>query len=620
MPEQRAREATAAPQGGANGKDDLVHGVPPIAVSSTTTMANRTGSWKYIRPIYQDKIAPCNANCPVGIDLEGAMNLLRQGRVDEAKSLVLRENPLPGVTGRLCERPCELACNRAQYDEAVSIHAVERMLGDHGPEIYEDPPRARGEKVAIVGSGPAGLACAWHLARLGYAVDVFEAEAEPGGRLRWEVPEYRLPREVLKREIDRIRALGVTLRTGTRVGVDVLWQELGMYDAVFLAGAPRRVAPIDLPGTADVEGVCAGRAFLRSTCEKKAPLLCRRVTVLGAGDLAVDCARSAVRRGGKVTVVSDRPFAALTANPDAVKEAFREGVRFVFDARPLAARTSDDPPDDWDGTIEPADVLQADGYGVRPRLVGVQFARLGPGSTGAAGGTAGPGERFFQPTDVLIDARPETAELTSLPAELTRAGGVIATDAFGRTSREGYFAGGEAAGQGATVAQALGSGKRAAIGIDRLLRTRAGEPVPALDAEALRYGGTGNMSMTRWRGDDPVFRTNELNQVVTFELLNMAHFARVPAHIDRHLDVDHRGFGWAETNLGLTHKQALDEAARCFNCGVCNECELCMIFCPDVAIKKQSQGFSLSYKYCKGCGVCVEECPRGAMTMTREGL
>jgi Pyruvate/2-oxoacid:ferredoxin oxidoreductase delta subunit len=172
------------------------------------------------------------------------------------------------------------------------------------------------------------------------------------------------------------------------------------------------------------------------------------------------------------------------------------------------------------------------------------------------------------------------------------------------------------------VATALGMGKRAAIGIDRYLRTKAGEEVPALDAAALRYAKNGNMSITRWRGDDPVFRTNELNELVTFDMLKMAHFKEAASYKDRLVPLEKRS-GFGETNLGLAPEDALLEAKRCFNCGVCNMCELCLIFCPDVAIKRHpagEHGFSLSYKYCKGCGICVEECPRGAMSMTREGL
>ena len=160
---------------------DIVHGVPPIAVSTGSTLANRTGSWKYIRPIYQDMVAPCNAACPVGTDVEGYMNLLREGKVAEARDLLLRENPMPAVTGRVCDHPCQTACNRAFFDDAVNIHAVERMLGDLEPEVRAPvPARTRKEKVAVVGSGPAGLACAYHLARLGYAVNLFEAEPRAG--------------------------------------------------------------------------------------------------------------------------------------------------------------------------------------------------------------------------------------------------------------------------------------------------------------------------------------------------------------------------------------------------------------------------------------------------------
>ena len=192
------------------GEGDIQPGVPSIPSCAGSTLASQAGPRKTIRPVYQDMVAPCNAACPVGTDVEGAMNLLREGRVAEARDLLLRENPMPAVTGRVCDHPCQTACNRASFDDAVNIHAIERMLGDLEPEIRAPvPARTRTEKVAVVGSGPAGLACAYHLARLGYAVDVFEADPEPGGALRYGIPEYRLPRDVLVREIERIRSQGV---------------------------------------------------------------------------------------------------------------------------------------------------------------------------------------------------------------------------------------------------------------------------------------------------------------------------------------------------------------------------------------------------------------------------
>jgi Pyruvate/2-oxoacid:ferredoxin oxidoreductase delta subunit len=233
-----------------------------------------------------------------------------------------------------------------------------------------------------------------------------------------------------------------------------------------------------------------------------------------------------------------------------------------------------------------------------------------------------PGSGFFLPVDTLLTALGEEPDFGFLPADITRKGYVVKVDDFGHTSRGGFFAGGDITGEARTVAHSLGSGKRAAVGIDRYLRTKAGEEVADGDPKALRYGGSGNFSITRWRRDDPVARTNELNEVVPFEKLNMEHFTSVPSKPDRHRSFEERRTSFAEANLGLTTNESLAEARRCFNCGVCNMCELCLIFCPDVAIKRHpgGHGFSLSYKYCKGCGVCVEECPRGAMTMTREGL
>jgi Pyruvate/2-oxoacid:ferredoxin oxidoreductase delta subunit len=317
------------------------------------------------------------------------------------------------------------------------------------------------------------------------------------------------------------------------------------------------------------------------------------------------------------------PREEMTANREALDEAIEEGVRFEWMARPVALQATPHPDDE--AAIEAIRTMFAEEEADRPRarVVGVECVRLkkveGDGNAGYA---PAPGDRFLLPADTVLTALGEEPDLAFLPADITRKGYLIKVDAFGHTSRKGVFAGGDITGEAHTVAHSLGSGKRAAIGIDLYLRSRAGETVQAPDEKALRYAGIGNMSVTRWRGDDPVARTNELNELVPFEMLNTAHFARVPSIPDRHRPANERRDGFLEADLGLGRDEALAEAKRCFNCGVCNDCGLCMIFCPDVAIKPHASGhgFSLSYKYCKGCGVCVEECPRGAMTMTREGL
>ena len=604
---------------------DLKHGVPPIAVSSTSTLANRTGSWKYIRPIYRDMVAPCNAACPVGTDVEGYMTLLREGKVTEARDLLLRENPMPAVTGRVCDHPCQTACNRAFFDDAVNIHAVERMLGDLEAQVRAAaPPRTRREKVAIVGSGPAGLACAYHLARLGYTVNVFESEPEPGGALRYGIPEYRLPRDVLVREIERIRSQGVTIQCGANVGANLPWKELDAYDAVFLATGARISRPLDLTGQ-DVPDVRHGFELLREVKPGERGTVGKRVVVVGGTDTAVDCARTALRLGAEPIVICQGSRADMTANAEAVEEAIREGVRFEFLVWPVAARTSEHAENEE--AIEAIRSMFVEGEGDRPRnrLAGVECVRMRPGEpdpSGARRSVPIQGSNFFIPADTLLTALGEEPDLDFLPTEIVRKGYVVRVDEFGRTNRPGFFAGGDITGEPRTVAHSLGSGKRAAIGIDRYLRERAGEKVADGDPEGLRLGGRGNFSITRWRRDDPVQRTNPVNEVVPFESLNMAHFASVPGKPDRHRSFEERRSSFAEANLGLTTNEALAEARRCFNCGVCNMCELCLIFCPDGAIKRHPSGhaFSLSYKYCKGCGLCVEECPRGAMVMTREGL
>lgn len=572
---------------------------PRISVSDASTRLNRTGSWKYIRPQYRDGVAPCNARCPTGVDIEGYMNLLRQGRTADAIDLLLRENPMPAITGRVCHHPCESVCNRARHDDPVAVHLVERELGDRALDTLPAAlPRTRDERVAVVGSGPAGLACAWHLARLGYAVTVFEEAAEAGGMLRLGIPPYRLPREVLDRQIEWFRAAGIEIRCGERIAGEAGSALLAQYAAVFIGTGAHRGKPLGADHE-DGPGIVPGLEFLKAVNRGERPDIGRRVVIVGGGNTAMDCARTALRLGAQPTVVYRRTRQEMPAIPAEIEEALHEGVAFEFLANPRAFH-------------------HADG-----RLVGIECERMELGEPDASGRrrpVVSAHGAFSMPVDTVLTAIGEDAELDVLPAAVPRGRGEVPVDVLGTTGADRFYAGGDLAGIERTVSDALGSGKVAAIGIDRALRARRGEPVGDLDGIAeLRWAG-GNMSMSRWKGDDPVGRTAPVNEVIGFDGINTAHFPAAPRHDGRVADGDHtRDF--AEVNLGLTAEEALAEARRCFNCAVCNGCELCLIFCPDVAITREPEGgFAIDLNYCKGCGVCAMECPRGAIVMTREGL
>ncbi|MFW5951085.1 MAG: NAD(P)-binding protein [Gemmatimonadota bacterium] len=572
-------------------------GAPVVSVSSTTTMENRTGSWKYIRPMYRDGVAPCNQACPAGVDVEGYLNLLRQERIDEALDLLLRENPMPAVTGRVCHHPCEIGCNRKDFDEAVAVHAIERAMGDE--ILSRDHPagaeRTRDERVAIVGAGPAGLAAAYHLARLGYGVTVFDEAEEAGGMLRQGIPVYRLPREVLDRQIERYESMGIEIRTGVRLEGEKANEVLDEYDAVFLATGAHRGRPLGVPGE-DGPGVIPGLEFLKAVNRGERPDIGHRVAVIGGGNTAMDCARTALRMGSEPIVVYRRTRDQMPAIPQEVEEAMGEGIEFVFLATPQAFEHQDN------------------------RLVAMHVTRMElgePDESGRRRPVPIQDEGFIIPVDTVLTAIGEQTELEALPTELESKWGSVVVDRLGATGTAAIFAGGDLAGEERTVADALGSGKRAAIGIHRHLRQAAGEDIGPSDPDAFRWGA-GNISMARWQGADPVRRTEPTNDVVDIESLQTAHYQ----HVERHGDRSRNGpMSWGEVNLGIDFQQAIAEAKRCFNCGVCNDCELCLIFCPDNAIRRKPEGgFEIDLDYCKGCGLCAEECPRGAIVMTREGL
>ena len=571
-------------------------GAPLISVSHTSTTENKTGSWKYIRPMYRDAVAPCNQACPAGVDVQGYLNLLRQDRLDDALDLLMRENPMPAVTGRVCHHPCEAGCNRRDFDAAVAVHAIERAVGDEilSRRHPQAPERTRDERVAIVGAGPAGLSAAYHLTRLGYGVTVYDEAAEAGGMLRQGIPAYRLPREVLDRQIERYESMGIEIRTGVRLEGDRARRELEPYNAVFLATGAHQGRPLGVPGE-DGPGVVPGLEFLKAVNRGQRPDIGQRVAVIGGGNTAMDCARTALRLGSTPMVVYRRTREEMPAIDQEIEEAMAEGIEFVF----LAA---------------PEQFHHVDG-----RLVGMHVTRMELGEPDESGRRRPvPLEDggFGIEVDTVLTAIGEETELGVLPVELEKEWGAITVDALGETSAPAFFAGGDVAGEERTVADALGSGKRAAMGIDRHLRGLGGE-APEPDVEALRWAG-GTVSMSRYRGDDPVRRTNPTNEVVDIPELQLAHF-RHAARAEERTKNGPMSFG--EVNLGLDLAEAVAEAKRCFNCAVCNDCEVCLIFCPDNAIRRKPDGgFEVDLDYCKGCGLCAEECPRGAIVMTREGL
>ena len=567
-----------------------------ISMSTMSTEANRTGSWKYIQPSYRDKLGPCQLGCPTAVDVPGYMALLREGRIDDACDVLLLENPIPAITGRVCNHPCESECNRDGFDGAVAIHAVERMLGDH---ILARPlPRPiepqHTETIAVVGSGPAGLASAYHLARLGYHVDVFEQEEQPGGMLRVGIPEYRLPRDILDAQVERISALGVRFNCGVRIGADISWERLTtQFAAVFIAiGAHvSKSLGVDVP---PVRAVWSGLDFLRTVNCGEQPVVGHEVVVVGGGNTAMDCARTATRLGARVTVLYRRTRAEMPAIAEEISDAEREGVRFEFLGAP--ARVA-----------------------VEGARLGITCTRMVLGAPDAKGRRTvqSSDARFDLYADTLITAIGEDGELALLPPEIQASEGRC-IDEWGETRVANIFMGGDAAGDNRTVASALGAGKRAAIGIDRYLRSCRGEHFTEELIDMLTVAGTGGLSMARWTGADPVGRRDVINDVVAFEDINTTSYARIPRNADRRSEYV---LPFTESNIGLGEEQALREAGRCFQCGLCNSCELCMIYCSDAAITRADEGrFDIKLDYCKGCGVCAAECPRGCITMTREGL
>jgi NADPH-dependent glutamate synthase beta subunit-like oxidoreductase len=458
----------------------------------------------------------------------------------------------------------------------------------HAGKRFPTPKEKRKEKIAIIGSGPAGLSCAYHLAILGYSVVLFEGEAELGGMLRYGIPSYRLPREVLDQEIKNILSLGIEARTKNRIGVDTKWKDLDKYDAVFIAAGAWKSLPLRIPGE-DAAGVLSGLEFLKKVNAGEKVDLGQRVAIIGGGNTAMDAARSALRLGAKPLILYRRTKDEMPAWEEEISEAEEEAIEFIFLSSPLR-------------------VLAENG-----KVSGIEGIKniLGPpGKDGRREPRPIEGSNFTLPVDSILSCIGEAPDFSFLPEGLKISSGALIVDETGAASLPKVFAGGDIAEQPRTVSYAIGAGKKAAMAIDATFR---GKDV-AQSLRAARWGKEGSLSMARYRsiGTDGI-----VQEGVKFSNLNPAYFQRKIRKAKEKVPVSQRVRDFREICSSLSPQEALDEAKRCFNCGVCNLCDNCFIFCPDMAIaaRPDKKGYEINYDYCKGCCICVEECPRGAISV-----
>ena len=568
--------------------------------SYLTTESNKTGSWRFLRPRYEEKTAPCSAACPAGEDISRIEMLAARGLFKEAWETILLENPLPSVCGRVCYHPCETACNRGEFDQPVAIHTLERFLADTASRDALKPTLERlptkKQKIAVVGSGPSGLASAYFLARLGYRADIFEARPEPGGLLRWGIPTYRLPLEKLREDIEQIQELGVRIYCNKPFTSKLLQDSKNDYDAIFLGCGHSQSLTLKIPGE-ELDGVKDGLHFLMNFRQGKIPSLQGTVAVIGGGNTAIDVARSAARLGAKSLLIYRRRRQDMPAFDDEVEMAREEGVEILELRTPVEIAPQDG---DYRVTLQQMKVTGKDRRGrarVKPDPnekddIVVQHLFVAIGSSAA--------EHWHTP--------PKRAE-----GMVRLSNSVLQT----RSKRPTVVFGGDLVADIKSVVHAVASGKQAAMALDTLFQEGPEAIQPTLQGCLIGEGPS--LSMEVYMGGP---RSRRDRHIVRYEDLNTDYFQFASMITQPRLLIAERLQSFAEIDLKIGGNLAIREAERCFNCGLCNQCDNCQLFCPEIAVVRKGDGEwrHINYDYCKGCGLCVVECPRNAMALEEESL
>lgn len=522
-----------------------------------------TGAHRSRKPVYMDFLPPCNHACPAGEDIQAWLALAQAGEYEAAWQKLLENNPFPAIHGRVCYHPCETACNRNYTDDTVSIHAVERFLGDLAMEKGWKPeymPKPGGKKVLVIGGGPSGLSAAYHLTRLGHEVEIREAGPVAGGMIHFGIPAYRMPRKELKQEIKRVEDMGVKITCNHRVEDVIKEKEEGGFDAVFVAIGAHLGKKIDIPSR-DAGKMMDAVSFLRDVDRGEAPKLGRRVAIYGGGNTAMDAARTAKRLGAEeAVIIYRRDRANMAAHDFEADEAIEEGVKINW------LRTIKE----IDATTFKVEVMELDENG-RPQPTG-KYETLEADALIMAVG---------QDTD--------TGFLKSIEGIAFERDGTVIVNDHMMTGAEGIFAGGDMVPSERSVTIATGHGKKAARYIDGWLRGEA--YVPA-----------------------------DKHPIVDHEKLQLWYRTEAPKRSQGELSPEARTTSFDEILQGLSEKEALFEAKRCLSCGNCFECDGCYGSCPEDAIIKLGKGNRYEYDYdkCTGCASCYEQCPCHAIEMVKE--
>ena len=538
---------------------DDVTGLPNLL---TTT--GRVAPVRSRRPIYLDMLPPCNAGCPAGENIQEWLRLIKAGQHEAAWRQLTADNPFPAIHGRVCYHPCETACNRKDLDAAVSIHSVERYLGDLALERgwrFEVPRRNSGRRVLIIGAGPSGLSAAYHLRRLGHEVEIHDSADAPGGMMRYGIPEYRLPRDVLDAEVARITDMGVVIRNNTPVTDLLATQVAGRFDAVFVAIGAHLSKRVDIP-SADATKMVDAVSFLRDVAKGERPVIGRRVAVYGGGNTAMDAARVARRLGAEESViVYRRTVEQMPAHAEERESAEQEGVRMNW-LRTITEMGEEDL------TVE---IMELD-------------------EEGRAHGT-GRFEKLAADTVILaVGQEADTGFLHAIPGMVFDRDVVRVDPDTLMTNVPGIFAGGDMVPSERTVTVGVGHGKKAARCIDKWL----------------------NLDVTP---RDPKHPLVHLDQ------MNLWYFGGHTRRIQAEQAPETRVSDFGEIVAGLSPKEAEFEARRCLSCGNCFECDGCYGACPEDAVIKLGPGnrYRFDYERCTGCATCYEQCPVHAIEMIPEG-